>query len=108
VEVPAAKAVRLIAGLHLDGVGELRHGGDEEERRRMRALCGEDANNGAGIGFYKRGERRACTRGAHLRQPVFRRDGLTAPLRKAVVGVVIRRERQGNGRVETTKRRWCR
>jgi hypothetical protein len=28
--------------LHLGGVGELQRGGDEE-RRRMRALCGEDA-----------------------------------------------------------------
>jgi hypothetical protein len=43
VEVPTAEAVRLVAdGLHLGGVGELRHGGDEE-RRRMRALYGEDA-----------------------------------------------------------------
>jgi hypothetical protein len=41
VEVPAGKTVCLVAGLHLDGVGELRREGDEEERRRM--LCGEDA-----------------------------------------------------------------
>jgi hypothetical protein len=33
VEVAAAEAVRLVAGLHLVGVGELRCGGDEEERR---------------------------------------------------------------------------
>jgi hypothetical protein len=33
VEVLAAETVRLMAGLHLGGVGELRRGGDEEERR---------------------------------------------------------------------------
>jgi hypothetical protein len=33
VEVAAAETVRLVAGLHLVGVGELRRGGDEEERR---------------------------------------------------------------------------
>jgi hypothetical protein len=43
VEVLAAEAVHLVAGgLHLIGMGELRRGGDEE-RRRMRPLCGEDA-----------------------------------------------------------------
>jgi hypothetical protein len=42
VEVPAAEAVRLVVGLHLGGVGELRRGGDKEERRRMRALCSKD------------------------------------------------------------------
>jgi hypothetical protein len=36
-------------------------------------------SNGAGRGFCRPGERRACTRGAHLRQPVFRRNG---PLRR--------------------------
>jgi hypothetical protein len=43
VEVPAAEAIRLVAGLYLGGVGELRCGGNEEERRRMRALYGKDA-----------------------------------------------------------------
>jgi hypothetical protein len=33
VEVAAAETVRLVAGLHFGGVGELRHEGDEEERR---------------------------------------------------------------------------
>jgi hypothetical protein len=46
MEVPVAKTVRLVAGLHLGGVGELRRGGDEEERRRM--LCGEDAQQWQG------------------------------------------------------------
>jgi hypothetical protein len=41
VEVPATKTVHLVAGLHLGGVGELRRGGDKEERRRM--LCSDDA-----------------------------------------------------------------
>jgi hypothetical protein len=33
VEVPAAEVVRLVAGLHLGGVGELWRGEDDEERR---------------------------------------------------------------------------
>jgi hypothetical protein len=33
VEVPVAETVRLVAGLHLGGVGKLRRGGGEEERR---------------------------------------------------------------------------
>jgi hypothetical protein len=33
VEVTEAEVIRLVAGLHLVGVGELRRGGDEEERR---------------------------------------------------------------------------
>jgi hypothetical protein len=33
---------------------------------------------------------------------------LIVPLRKAAAGAVIRRERRGDGRVETTKRRSCR
>jgi hypothetical protein len=41
MEVPTAETVHLVARLHLGGVGELRRGGDEKERRRM--LCGEDA-----------------------------------------------------------------
>jgi hypothetical protein len=70
VEVPAAEAVRLMAGLHLGGVGELRRGGDKDERTRMRDLCGEIIQK-----WRQDGDRRACTCGAHLRQPVFRRDG---------------------------------
>jgi hypothetical protein len=34
VKVAAAETIRLVAGLHLGGVGELRHGGDKEERRK--------------------------------------------------------------------------
>jgi hypothetical protein len=57
VEVPVAEAVRRVAsGLHLGGVGELRREGDKE-RRRMKALCGEDAQQWRR--FYRRGER-AC------------------------------------------------
>jgi hypothetical protein len=70
VEVAAAETVRLVAGLHLGGVGELRHGGDEGE-----CCAARMPSNGAGRGFYRPGERRACTRGAHLRQPMFRSDG---------------------------------
>jgi hypothetical protein len=46
VEVPVAKTVHLVAGLYLGGLGELWHGGDEEETRRM--LCGEDAQQWQG------------------------------------------------------------
>jgi hypothetical protein len=50
-----------------------------EETRRRGGECGLCAtrmgNNGARTGFYRRDERQACTRDAHLRQPVFRCDG---------------------------------
>jgi hypothetical protein len=50
-----------------------------EETRRRGGECGLSTarmpSNGAWTGFYRRGERRAYTRGAHLRQPMFRRDG---------------------------------
>jgi hypothetical protein len=47
-----------------------RRGGEEGEYCAARM-----PSNGAGRGFYRPGERRACTRGAYLRQPVFRSDG---------------------------------
>jgi hypothetical protein len=74
VEVAAAETVRLVAGLHLSGVGELRRGGDEEERRENVVRRGFPAM-APGRGFYRPGERRACMRDAHLRRPVFRSDG---------------------------------
>jgi hypothetical protein len=56
-------------------LGEQRRGGDEEERRRMRALCGEDGQQWRRDRFLY--ARRAA--GVHVWRaftpPVFRRDG---------------------------------
>jgi hypothetical protein len=39
MEVPVAEAVRLVTGLHLGGVGELRRGADEENAGSVQRGC---------------------------------------------------------------------